>query len=188
MLYTNKWLCSYETVAFNTPDKDLDVGQYALTEDKKGYYIRTKPKAEAQFDRVDLTHDISGLTKVQVVPGAHAYYDEFLTAVGATYLWTPDSQYAGFDPSQLPSGSVVRIPSTAAKYNPLRTIPNAPQPSRTETITVLPPPELIIPPSMPHSIGFDATSNSGEKTSISSYSWSHTCAGDNRLLVFGEGH
>ena len=184
-IYQNKWLCSYETLLFNTPDGDLDVTQYALTEDGKGYYIRTNPKTEGQFNWVPLTHDVSGLTKVQIVPGAHAYYDEFLAAVGVTYLWSSGSQYAGFDPSQLPSGSVVRIPSTAAKYNPLRTTPNAPQPSRTEEVTVLPPPEPIPPKPAHSSIALDATSNSGLQTDVSSYSWSHICTGTDLLLAFG---
>jgi len=187
MLYTNKWLCSYETLAFNTADGDLNVTQYALTEDGKGYYVRTKPKTEAQFDRVDLTYDISGLTKVNIVK-TKAYYDEFLTAVGATWLWPLDSPYSGFDPSQLPSGSVARIPSTANKYNGLRYTPNYPQPTRTEEVSVLPPPEPIPPMPAHGSIALDATSNSGLKSSVSSYSWSHTCSGADRLLVFGQSY
>lgn len=34
-------------------------------------------------------------------------------------------------------------------------------------------------------LAFDATSNSGNKSSVSSYSWSHTCTGSNLILVVG---
>lgn len=186
ILYKNKWLCSYETIYFSTPDNDIDIGQYALDEDGAGYYIRTRPKGEAQFDWVDLTYDISGLTEVKAKPKNYTYYDEFLTAQGATELWTPTSEYYMVDPSQLPSGCVVRIQSEADKYKKLGTVPNEPQPERTETVDVLPPPEPTSVAPTHHSVAFDATSNSGAKSSVSSYSWSHTCTGDNLLLAFGD--
>src|SRR5882672_4805105 len=34
-------------------------------------------------------------------------------------------------------------------------------------------------------IEFDAASNSGYKTASASYSWNHTCAGNNRCLLVG---
>ena len=185
--YTNKWLSSYETLLFNTPDGDVDIGQYALDGTGTGYYIRTKPKTEGQFDHVDLTYDVSGLKRVNIKSG-YAYYDEFLTAVGATNLWAKYSIYAGYDPSQLPSGSVLRIQSNAKKYWDTAQLKDYPQPSRTEIITVIPPEEPILPPQPVHSIALDATSNSGQKASVSSYSWSHTCTGSNLLLAFGDSH
>ncbi len=187
ILYKNKWLCSYSTLIFDTPDGDLDFGQFALTENKKGYYIRTKPKNEAQFEIVDLKYDVSKLKEVKILSG-HAYYDEFLTAVGATILWAVGSIHAGKDPSQLPSGSVFRIQSTAEKYDSLRIVKGAPQPSRTETVDIKPPPEPLPEEPTHHSIALDSTSTSGLKTVASSITWSHTCSGDNRILVVGAGH
>ncbi len=157
ILYKNKWLCSYSTLIFDTPDGDLDFGQFALTENKKGYYIRTKPKNEAQFEIVDLKYDVSKLKEVKILSG-HAYYDEFLTAVGATILWAVGSIHAGKDPSQLPSGSVFRIQSTAEKYDSLRIVKGAPQPSRTETVDIKPPPEPLPEEPTHHSIALDSTS------------------------------
>jgi len=185
-LYTNKWIGSYETSLFNTSDGDLAIGQYALDEIGTGYYIRTKPKTEAQFDWVPLTYDVSKLTQVKII--GKAYYDEFLTATGATNLWTTGSSYAGLYYSQLPSGSVVRIQSNATKYKGLTSTPNYPQPVRTEIVTTIPPQEPS--PELPthHSIGYDNSSYISEKSGISSYTFSHTCAGSNRLLVFGDGH
>jgi hypothetical protein len=193
ILYKNKWLCSYETLLFNTPDGDLDTTQYALDGTGTGYYIRTKPKTEAQFDWVPLVSDegvpfdISGLKRVNIRAG-HANYDEFLTAVGATNLWTKDSIYADKDPSQLPSGSVLRVPSTSKKYWDTAQIKDYPQPSRTEITTLIPPEEPILPSQPAHSIALDATSNSGIQLNVSSYSWSHTCTGTNLLLAFGDDH
>jgi hypothetical protein len=185
--YKNKWLCSYETLLFDTPDGDIDIGQYALDGNGTGYYIRTKPKTEAQFDHVDLTYDVSALKRVNIKAG-HTYYDEFLTAKGATYWWGKDSPHKGKDPSQLPSGSVIRVQTTAKKYWDTAQIPNYPQPSRTEEVTELPPEEPILPSQPAHSIAFDATSNSGQYSNVSSYSWSHTCTGTNLLLAFGDSH
>ena len=161
--YKNKWVCSYETLGFDTVDGDIDFGQYALDESGKGQYIRTKPKSEAQFDRVKLPYDVSELQEVQIIPNDHCYYDEFRDAKGKT----------------------VRIQSNAKKYWDAAQIKDYPQPERIEMVEELPPPEPE--PTLPehHSIAYDATSNSGEKSSVSSYSWSHTCTGDNGLLVVG---
>ncbi len=176
--YKNKWLGSYETLAFSTSDGDLDVGQYALDESGKGYYIRTKPKSEAQFEYVDLTYDVSKLKQVNVVMGAHCYYDEFLTAAGAKAIW-------GEKKKEMPSGGVLRVPSTAKKYWDTARIKNYPQPERVEMVEELPPPEPEPTPPEHHSIVLDAASDSGVLVNAISYSYSHTCTGDNRLLVVG---
>lgn len=191
--YKNKWLCSYETILFDTLDGDIDVGQYALDEDKVGYYIRTRPKTEAQFDWVPLVddngveYDVSKLTEVKIAKG-HAYYDEFLTAAGATNLWTATSIHAGKGPSQLPSGSVLRVQSNAKKYWDTAQIKGHPQPTRVEMVEILPPPEPLAEVSMHHSIEFDATSYSDSTGAVSSYSFNHTCGASADLLVFGNGH
>jgi len=193
MEYKNKWLCSYETIYFDTPDNDIDIGQYALDKDGLGYYIRTRRKGESQFewvpieDEAGVPYDVSGLILVKTKPKNYTYYDEFLTAQGATELWTPTSEYYMVDPSQLPSGCVVRIQSEADKYKKLGTVPNEPQPSRTEIVEVLPPPEPTPDETTHHSIAFDAASNSGKQSNISSYTWSHTCTGANLLLAVGVG-
>ena len=178
--YKNKWLSSYETLGFDTPDGDLDFGQYALDENGKGYYIRTKPKNEAQFEHVDLKYDITGLTEVHI--SGKAYYDEFLTAKGAKVLWGETKD------KTILSGGIIRLPSTGKKYWDTARIKNYPQPERTEMVEELPPEEPKSPPPEHHSIALDAASNSVSQTDVSSYSWSHTCTGDNRLLVVGDSH
>jgi len=164
--YKNKWLCSYETLRFDTPDGDIDFGQYALDESGKGYYIRTKPKNEAQFYYVEIPYDVSALEQVHIVPDAHCYYDQFRNAEGNT----------------------VRRPSTAKIYWDTAKIKNHPQPERIELVDELPPPEPepILPEHQ--SIALDAASESGYESSVSSISWSHTCTGANGLLVVGVGH
>ncbi len=164
--YSNKWLSSYETLRFNTVDGDLGIDQYALDETGVGYYVRTKSKDESQFEYVESSHNITGLEKVELVIGEHCYYDEFRDAKGET----------------------VRIQTTGKKYWDITRIKNYPQPKRTELVDELP--NFPEPPmgDGPNSIAFDAASNSGKKTAVSSYSWSHTCTGGNRLLVVGDGH
>jgi hypothetical protein len=167
---------------------DLKTGQYALDGNGTGYYVRLKDANQWQFDHVDLTYDITGLTQVQIVPNNHAYWDEFLTAQGAVDLWTPTSQYYMIDYTQLPAGDVVRILTTQTLYKSLGTIPNFAQPTRTENTSLTPPSEPVIPPPTHHSIALDATSTSGSQSSISSYSWSHTCTGSSGLLAIGDSH
>lgn len=189
--YKNKWLSSYETLLFDTKDGDLDADQYAIDETGEGYYIRTKPKDQAQFDYVPIkddkgnVYDVSKLTEVKIVKDGHAYYDEFLTADGAKGLWDDKSLYFMADPSQLPSGSVLRVQSNAKKYWDTAQIKNYPQPEKTEIVTEIPPAEPIPEEPEHHSIALDVASNSGAKTNTSSYSWSHTCTGSNLLLVVG---
>ena len=161
--YKNKWLCSYETLKFDTADGDLGSDQYASHSDK-GYYVRILPKSEGQFTWTDDISKIAGLEKVAVLKGQHCYYDEFRGADGKT----------------------VRVQSTGKKYWDTALIKDHAQPARTEMVSEIPVfPEDFEPPEEHHSIGFDAASNSGAKNYVSSYSWSHECTGDNRLLVVG---
>ncbi len=178
--YKNKWLGSYETIGFDTSDGDLDFGQYAKDESGTGYYIRTKPKTETQFDWVDLKYDVSKLEEVKIK--GKAYYDEFLTAEGAEAIWGENKS------PEIPSNGKLRLPSTAKKYWDTAQIKNYPQPERYENVEELPPPEPL--PILPehHSIALDVASNSGWKGAVSSYSWSHTCTGSNLLLAVGDAH
>jgi len=178
--YKNKWLGSYETLKFDTADGDLDFGQYAVVEG--GDLVRTKPKNEAQFEFVDENYDVSDLNEVKIIEGEHCYYDEFLTAKGAEAVWAEI-------PKEMPAGGIIRIRSNGKKYWDTARIENYPQPEKIEQVEKLPPPEPPQPHNKPHSIAFDATSNSGLKSLVSSYSWSHTTgSGDDRLLVVGHSH
>jgi len=105
---------------------------------------------------------------------------ELLPAADVATALAKDGKYSPTD--------IIRVPSTADKYNPLRTVKDYPQPSRTEMVDKLPPPEPTTPGPTHHSIGFDATSNSGVKLNVSSYSFSHTSGATANLLVFGDGH
>ena len=176
--YKNKWLCSYETLKFDTLDGDLDIGQYAVTEG--GYYIRTKPKTESQFEFVKKEYDVSKLKEVRILEGEHCYYDEFLTAVGAEVLWGISEDKI------LPSGGKLRLQSTGKKYWDTARIKDYPQPEKFEMVAALPPPEPLPTSPEHHSIALDTASNSGWVSNASSISWNHTCTGDNRLLVVGD--
>ena len=152
-----KWVGSYETICFDTSDGDLDIGQYAEAEG--GYYVRTKPKSEAQFEFATST-DISKLDKVKVKGEKCGYYDEF----------------------QGQDGKIKRVPSTSKKYWDTAKIKNYPQSAKNELVP------LLGGKKAKAAIALDATSNSGAKSSVSSYSWSHTCTGANGILVVGDSH
>ena len=125
---------------------DLQSNQYAPDGAGTGYYIQPKSNGQYQFIHIGLDlkdeqgnqYSLSGLSQVQIAPG-HCYFDEFLTAQGAIDLYTPTSLYYLKDPSQLPAGDVVRILTTKTLYQSLGSIPDFPQPSRTEIVNILPP-------------------------------------------------
>lgn len=195
--YNDIWIHSYETLIFVGASVmgDLKNGQYALDGNNGGYYIQPKNIGQYQFIHIGLdfkdsagnVYDISGMTLVTIVPGNHAYYDEFLTAQGATDLYTPTSPYYLKDTSQLPVGDVVRVLTTKAKYQAHGTVPNNPQPTRIETVEVLPPDRLAQPHNEPHSIAFDAAYSSGQQSSVSSFSWSHYSGSSANLIIVGTG-
>ena len=185
--YKDKWLCSYETLLFDTSSDDMEIGYYAVDETGKGFYYRNRPAEEAQFEWTDNANVIKGLVQVAILPG-HTYYDEFLTAQGAVDLWTDTSAFYMVDPSQLPSGGVLRVQSNAKKYWDTAQIANYPQPEKTEIVTKIPPDEPSPEKPEHHSIALDVASNSGDKGAVSSYSWSHTCTGTNLLLSVGDDH
>jgi predicted transcriptional regulator len=195
--YNDKWLHSYETLIFVGANVGAIPGalgstNYALDGNGTGYYIQPKSAGQWQFIHIGLDlkdqagnlYSLAGLIKVSIAPG-HCYFDEFLTAQGAIDLYTPTSQYYLTDPSLLPAGDVVRILTSKVLYQSLGSTPHFPQPSRTEMISALPPPEPPQPHNLPHSIAFDATSKTGELDNVSSYAWSHTCGATANLLVLG---
>lgn len=113
--------------------------------------------------------------------GKLEYYDEFLTAKGAENLW-------GEEKKELEEGDIITIKTTKKKYWDNARIKYHPLPERFEEVEKLPPTEPPQPRNKPHSIAIDAATNSGLKTGVSSYTWSHECTGDDRLLVVGDSH
>ncbi len=105
-----KWIKSYETVGFDTPDGDLGEDEYAEDPEFPGTFaVRSVSKTGGMFERVGLPVgrdvDLTGKRKVSII--GKAYYDEFL----------------------LPDGRVFRRPSTAEAYWEMCLIPDRPQPS-----------------------------------------------------------
>jgi len=149
-----KWVSSYETIGFETKSGDLEIGQYAETEG--GYYIRTKPQDEAQFDFVDSDYDISGSKQVKVKCEKCAYYHEFQGIKG-----------------------IVRVKTDSDGYWKLSRIKAYPQPTKTELVPILNAKEAE------GAIAHDSSTNSGSKSSVSSFTWSHTCTGSDLTLIVG---
>lgn len=90
-----KWRCSYETFLYDTPDGDLDLGQYAEHPNGEDYCIRTDDKGRWNTRKVPRdTFNTMGMTKVNIIPDTKAVYDEFLT----------------------PAGKIVRVRSDRQKY------------------------------------------------------------------------
>lgn len=155
-----QWVVSYETVAFDTSDGDLGMNEYARTGgfDRNGdelFYIREVPKNVGQFTFAT-SSAISGKKEITVSCEKCAYYSEFLGS----------------------KGKIKRVPF-AGKYDDLRTLKNAPQPKKQEFVNVL------SGNNTEAAIAFDATSNSGEKSGVSSFTWSHTTSGSDTLLFIG---
>ena len=184
--YKDEWLGSYETVLFNTYDGDLGIGQYALAENGAGYYTRTKPKNESQFELVDLKYDVSKLTQVKIIDGC-AYYNEFLTTKGASYRYDSKSTFYMADVRNLPDGSIIRVQSNVTEYFTISKVAESPQPNRNELVDTLPPSKPLPEEPTHHSIAYDNVS-SYYSDSASSISWSHTTTGTNRLLVVTGGN
>jgi hypothetical protein len=158
--YKNKWICSYETVRFDTVDGDLSKGQYAQA-DANSYYI-ANPVSGYNFLTVPKDEiDISGMTEVKI--RGKAYYSVFKSA----------------------KKERVRVRYDAEKYNALRYTKNASQPERIEIVDRLPEPERVLEFPIHHSIAYDAVSSNGGERNVSSISWSHTCTGSDGLLVVG---
>lgn len=111
-----KWLCSYETIKFDTPDGDIHKGQYAVWEGR--HIMRLHPENNHQFTILEAQDDqefdipkmIDGLEEIHVLEGEKMYYDEF----------------------ELPEGRKLRMPSTQRKYRDLA-VKNAPPRTKTAT-------------------------------------------------------
>jgi hypothetical protein len=185
-IYQDKWLYSIRVaIQFNTTDGDLDYNQYAIATNGHHYYVRTKPKEEAGWDTVEPTFDITGKTKVTyktLTSNKEIVYDFFLSALGATEMW------ANSKPFIYGGGYVVKVVGNLIDYNSMGTTKNAPQPLRTEIVSILPPPEPLDSEFRHHSIAFDANYGSTFGSAVTSISWSHTCAGSNLVLVIAGGH
>ena len=162
MRHKNKWLCSYETVLFDTPDGDLGEDQYAECPGG-GYYVRLVPKEHDQFEQVDKEYDVSKLSKVNLLDG-HSYYNEFLTARGA------NNRYAGVPLFEV--SDVSRTRTTATEYWNVASVKNYPQPELYEAVSKKP----LDPPVKTrghNSVAYDSAANPGYKRSVSSCTWSH---------------
>jgi len=208
-IYNNLRIISYETFLFNTIDGDLDLTQYAIDEYNNGYYIRIEPKNQSQFIHIDLNfNDINGnnytidhLTQVEIVHSICAYYNEFLTAYGATNLSKSPKTLLKL----LPVGSTIRVKTTKEEYFSQNI------PIRAEEVNILPPDIfnieakkhycspvletinefnkfnrlLTLEEKKPHSISYDFASTSGQYNPASSYTWNHTCGSTANILIFG---
>jgi hypothetical protein len=152
------WVVSYETVAFDTIDGDLEMNQYAYNgEDGEGnteWYIRTEPKGQANFITTVNPSDIVGKREVGIraeKSGSNpdctgcAYYDEFRNR----------------------AGQIIRISSTQNTYHTRRVTKDYPQPNRIELIAPLTAIETNAAPT--HDASASSTFTHG-----SSISWSHT--------------
>ncbi len=196
LYYKNRWLCSYETLLFDTLDGDLGNNQYAEDDQGTGYYVQPD-KNSGNFIHVGLdfkeshghvVHPITGKELVHVIPG-HAYYDEFLTAVGVQNLVTSPM----INVRLLAPGSIHRRLSHAIAYKSLA-VKNAGQPVRIEQVEKLPP-DIPANSSLGqifseghHSIGLDANSGAHVGVTVNSITWAHTCAASANFLIVGDSH
>ena len=106
MSHNLKWLCSYETLKFDTPDGELHADEYAIHEGR--HLIRIHPENNEQFTiiedynlehtpLIDVQTATAGKQLVSVLPGQHMYYDEFA----------------------LPDGRIFRTKSSKSEYESL---------------------------------------------------------------------
>ncbi len=73
-----QWVVSYETLAFETENGELGINEYALVGQSQGWYVRTIPKENGQFEVTENPVDIQGKKLVDVRCEKCAYYDEFI--------------------------------------------------------------------------------------------------------------
>jgi hypothetical protein len=159
------------------------LNEYAVFGDV--YLYRTLPKDEGHLNYAVISEgkfDTTGLTEVHIVPG-RAYYNEFLTAKGATEL----SKKPGTNPQDLAEGSVFRIKTNQKAYRDVAK-KGAKQPERFEEVGQLPPDVSLErrKSTEHHSIAFDSAAHAGQFAGVASYQFNLTCSGSNRLLIFGD--
>lgn len=77
------WYRSYETLKFNTPDEDIDVGQYAVSE--SGRFIYRRDQKNNAHIKNEKTKEVIDLTEVTYDPSVRCYYHEFLMSDGRIY-------------------------------------------------------------------------------------------------------
>jgi hypothetical protein len=159
-----EWVVSYETVAFDTPDKDLAVNEYATTKD--GWYIRNIPKSIGGHVYTTNPDDILGKKEVQIQAQKSSSNPDCL---GCAY----------YDEFRHMSGKIKRINSEQTSYKRLQEVKDAPHPSDKEFVSIITP--LITDAA----IALDAVSE-GTEASASSISWSHTVvsATNGAVVVF----
>ena len=78
------WFRSYETIKFNTPDGDIDVGQYAVSESGR-FIFRREQKNNGNTRNEKQKYSIIDLTEVSFDPTERTYYHEFLLPDGRIY-------------------------------------------------------------------------------------------------------
>ena len=147
------WSVSYETLLFDTPSGDMEVGYYADADSPDEYYMRLDETYQKNFDSVDKsTVNVKKLKEAHVI--GKAYYDEFLKR----------------------DGTIVRERSTEKKYWDVARVKDYPQPTKT---IVAP---LLFGTKAEAAIAFDVSTNAAA-SSVSSISFSHTTTGSNLGLV-----
>lgn len=105
-IHNLQWVCSYETLKFNTSDGDLHKDQYAV--EGEDIYIRKHPENNENFfciahadnkDGVPLTPEevqaeLVGKVEVQIIPNEHQYFDKFKLPDGRFYrIKTTEKDY-----------------------------------------------------------------------------------------------
>lgn len=78
------WYRSYETCKFNTPDGDIDVGQYAVSESGR-FIIRREQKNNGNTLNEKQKNAVLDLQEVTFSPIERKYFHEFLMADGRIY-------------------------------------------------------------------------------------------------------
>ena len=163
------WIHSYETVMFDTPDGDLDIGQYADTPNGNGYFYRITPKESSEFYGASFLHtpdfDVSGMEKVNIVCEKCAYYTEHRDT----------------------DGKIIRknyneIGLTPQDYKNLGLVPKYDIPKMKKKITLL---EGVTAGA---TIAYNGTFATSSCATCSSHSYSKSVAGSDPLLVVSVGN
>ncbi len=137
---------------------DGDLGIDEYAINGDGWYVRTVAKESGNFESTNDPKLIEGKVEVSIVCEKCAYYDEFID-----------------------NGIVKRVQTQKAEYEKLIFIKDQPQPKRIELKSIV---DGVVANA---AIAFDAAANSTFKSAVSSYTYSHTTAGSERLLYVAVG-